>query len=333
MTLLPRMPLLSPALATIIAGLYMSAALAAPSDSWRYEWPKTDFTMTSVDLTEIFSGGPPKDGIPSIDDPSFAAIGDVDIPDIEPVIGFGVGDDMRAYPLRVLMWHEIVNDVVGGIPVAVTFCPLCNAAMVFDRRVDGQVLDFGTTGKLRHSDLVMYDRQSESWWQQFLGEAIVGSMTGKRLKLLPARIESFAKFRARAPQGKVLVPGFSLFRSYGENPYEGYDSLASPWLYRGDMPANIAPLARVVTVGGEAWSLDLLRQVRTIATGDMVITWEPGQASALDTSIIANGFDVGNVTVQRKTAGGEMEDIAYGVDFAFAFSAFYPDAPIHLEAP
>ena len=324
---------LRPALAALIIGLSASAALAAPGDQWRYEWPKTDFTITSVDLSEIFSGGPPKDGIPSIDDPQFAAIDEVELPDNEPVIGFGVGDDIRAYPLRVLMWHEIVNDVVGGVPVAVTFCPLCNASMVFDRRVDGQVLDFGTTGKLRNSDLVMYDRQSESWWQQFLGEAIVGSMTGTRLKHLPARIESFAKFRARAPHGKVLAPGVSLFRSYGKNPYEGYDSLATPWLYRGAMPANIAPLARVVTVGREAWSLDLLRETRRIAKGDMVITWEPGQASALDTAIIANGFDVGNVLVQRKTADGALEDIAYGVDFAFAFNAFYPNATIHIEAP
>ncbi len=99
------------------------------------------------------------------------------------------------------------------------------------------------------------------------------------------------------------------------------------------MPANIAPLARVVTVGGEAWSLDLLRQTGRIDKGDMVITWEPGQASALDTAIIANGFDIGNVLVQRKTADGVLEDIAYGVDFAFAFRAFYPEATIHIEAP
>lgn len=327
---LPRLYLV---LVLLIIGLYASDAPAAPGDRWQYEWPKTDFTITSIDLAEIFSGGPPKDGIPSIDDPSFVAIEDAVLEDIEPVIGLNVGDDFRAYPLQVLMWHEIVNDVVGGVPVTVTFCPLCNASMVFDRRLDGQVLDFGTTGKLRNSDLVMYDRQTESWWRQFLGEAIVGSMTGKRLKLLPARIESFANFRARAPQGKVLKPNFSLFRDYGRNPYEGYDSLSSPWLYKGDLPVDIAPLARVVTVDGEAWSLDLLRKLGTIAKDDMVISWEPGQSSALDTSIIAQGFDIGNVVVQRKTDGEVMEDIPYGVDFAFAFRAFYPDAPIHLEAP
>ena len=334
-----RFTRLSPRLAMTLAlfGLVIGvAALAAGAiaspDTWRYEWSRTNFDKTSVDFDEIFSGGPPKDGIPSIDDPAFVDVAEVsNLPDREPVIGFAVGDDIRAYPLRILMWHEIVNDVVGGVPVAVTFCPLCNAAIVFDRRVDGQVLEFGTTGKLRYSDLVMYDRQTESWWQQFLGEAIVGDMLGTRLDMLPSRIESFANFRARAPEGRVLVPAFLSMRSYGDNPYEGYDSLSSPWLYRGDMPTEIAPLARVVTVGREAWSLALVRERKRIEKDGIVITWEPGQASALDTGVIAEGFDVGNVIVQRRNGSGALEDTVYGVDFAFAFRAFYPDAPIHVD--
>jgi hypothetical protein len=310
-----------------------SAAQASP-EIWQREWPNTDFTRSSVDFDEIFSGfasSTGKDRIPSIDEPKFEPVGEVDLPDREPVVGFAIGDDIRAYPLRILTWHEIVNDVVGGVPIAVTFCPLCNAAVVFDRRVDGQTLEFGTTGKLRNSDLVMYDRQTESWWQQFLGEAIVGEMTGKRLEFLPARIESYARFRDRAPDGKVLVPNFFSRRPYGKNPYGGYDSLAQPFLYRGKLPDGIPPLARVVTIGKQAWALSLVRERKRIVAGDIVITWQPGQASALDTEIIAEGFDVGNVVVQRPNAAGELEDIVYGVDFAFAFHAFYPDAPIHSE--
>ena len=112
--------------------------------------------------------------------------------DTEPVVRRIINGKARAYPLRILTWHEIVNDELGGVPVAVTYCPLCNSAIIFDRRLDGKVLDFGTTGKLRHSDMVMYDRQTKNWWQQFLGQGIVGEMTGKRLKTIPARLESFA---------------------------------------------------------------------------------------------------------------------------------------------
>ena len=135
---------------------------------WKVEWRNTDFAKSTIDFSEVMSGGPPKDGIPAIDTPQFKTVSEIDdIQDREPVISLAINGDARAYPLRVLTWHEIANDTVGGVPVAVTFCPLCNAAIVFDRRLaDGRVLDFGTTGKLRNSDLVMYDRQTESWWQQ-----------------------------------------------------------------------------------------------------------------------------------------------------------------------
>ena len=139
---------------------------------WSWEWPKTDFKKTAVDFKEIISGGPPKDGIPSIDNPRFMPASKVNSQDLaptEPVIGLTINGKSRAYPLRILTWHEIVNDELAGTPVTVTYCPLCNSTIVFDRRIDGKVLDFGTTGKLRNSDMVMYDRQTESWWQQLYG--------------------------------------------------------------------------------------------------------------------------------------------------------------------
>tara|TARA_B100000315_G_scaffold5844_1_gene5856 strand:- start:850 stop:1917 length:1068 start_codon:yes stop_codon:yes gene_type:complete len=305
---------------------------------WVREWPRTDFSKHAVDLGEIFSGGPLKDGIPAIDLPRFTAVDKVrGLGRDEPVISLAVGGEMRAYPLSVLIWHEIVNDTVGGVPVTVTFCPLCNSSIVFDRRLSfggrERVLDFGTTGKLRRSDMVMYDRQTESWWQQFLGEAIIGELTGAELTMLPSRVESFARFRQRAKQagkeGRVLVPGNPDLRSYGRNPYAGYDS-GRPFLYAGKMPDGIAPLARVVVVGKEAWSLDLLRKRGAFDAGDLVFTWTPGQNSALDNARIARGRDVGNVTVQRRTGEG-LEDVVYDVNFAFAFTAFHPKGVMHLE--
>lgn len=299
-----------------------------PPGSWEYEFPKTDFAIKSIPLSEIISGGPPRDGIPSIDDPIFKPIADIsDLEATEPVIGLIVNGAARAYPLRILMWHEIVNDTIGGVPVAVTYCPLCNSAVVFDRRFDDQVLSFGTTGKLRKSDLVMYDRQTETWWQQFLGEGLIGKYTGETLKVLPSRLESYENFIKRAPDGMVLVPNRPSQRNYGGNPYVAYDRQNAPYpLFQGDLPEYINPMARIVVINEKAWSLDLLREKGIVTDGDLKITWTAGQNSALDKATISKGRDVGNVVAQRNG-----EDTVYDVTFAFVFNAFHPDKRIIME--
>lgn len=325
------MPILRPIM-TLALGLFLlgaSAAWTAPEvpRDWQREWPRTDFSRTGVDLAEIQSGGPPKDGIPAIDRPRFAPLDQVtDLHPEETVISLIVGGEARAYPLRVLMWHEIVNDVVAGIPVAVTYCPPCNTSIVFDRRLDGRTLDFGTTGKLRHSDLVMYDRQTESWWQQFGGDAIVGELAGRSLEILPSRLESFASFRERAPGGRVLIPDRPGARAYGTNPYVGYDRAPRPFLFAGRLPEGVAPMLRVVAVGARAWALPLVRERERIKADDLRIDWRPGQVSALDAADITRGAEVGNVVVQR-----QGEDVPYVVTFAFAFFAFHPDGVLHTQ--
>ena len=323
-------------LAIAAAALLPAGAKAQPARWKREGWSRTDFTKSRADFSEFISGGPPKDGIPSIDRPAFAKIAQIrDLSGRDPVLSVTHNGDARAYPLRVLIWHEIVNDVVGGRPMTITYCPLCNSGIVFDRRVDGRVLDFGVTGKLRNSDLVMYDRQTESWWQQFTGEAIVGTLSGKKLKMAPARLESFAEFRRRHPEGKVLIPN-SRNRPYGMNPYAGYDTSKKPFLYRGDMPDGIEPLARVVVVRRPGRkplvvSLALLRQKRVFERDGVVLRWQTGQASALDTNVIAQGRDVGTVTAQTQGAGGAPTDVNYDVTFAFVAHAFHKDAPIIMK--
>lgn len=314
-----------PALALVASA---APALAEPA-FWRASWPDTDFSKTSVEFSEIRSGGPPKDGIPPIDRPKFVLQAEYrGAGESEPVIAFARDGDARAYPLRILIWHEIVNDVVGGVPVSVTYCPLCNSAIVFDRRVDGKALDFGTTGKLRNSDLVMYDRQTESWWQQFTGDGIVGEMTGRRLRMLPARVESLSRFRARFPDGAVLVPTDPRMRPYGVNPYVGYDTSARPFLYDGDLPGGIAPLAYVVRVGDEAWPLETLRAKGRIVSEDLVLSWSSGRNSALDEREIGKGRDIGNVVVQRRTPEGLKEEV-HDLTFAFVFHAFIEGGTLH----
>ena len=278
---------------------------------------KTDFTKTSVDLAEFLGGGPPKDGIPAIDAPKFESIAAARgwLSDKSPVISLRVGDAARAYPLAVLMWHEIANDTLGGKPVVVTFCPLCNTALVFDRELDGVVHDFGTTGNLRFSDLVMYDRQTESWWQQATGEAIVGELTGMRLKFLPAQIVSLADFAAAHPDGDVLSRDTGFSRDYGQNPYVGYDTVdQNPFLFDGVLDGRLPPKERVVTVGegdnAVAFPYSELRKVgvapATIGGDEIVVFWTPGTASALDGPSIDDSEDIGSTGVFEAVIGGRQ---------------------------
>jgi len=312
--------------------LCVSPSRADPNPNAWENW-RTDFSIFNVKLSEIQSGGPSKDGIPSIDDPKFASISEVDLADTEPVIGFSHNGEAKAYPLSVLMWHEIANDIVGGHPFAVTYCPLCNAAIVFDAEFEGQRLDFGTTGRLRNSDLLMYDRQSESWWQQFSGEAIIGKQTGKSLKIAPSRLESFANFKKRFPDGKVLVPNNPGLRNYGRNPYVGYDSRDAPYpLYTGTLPDDINPMARVVVLRSEGKAVEIVSLAKITKTGalevgDFQLSWEAGQASALDESQIAKGKDVGNL-IAVETFNGEQRDAVHDITFAFVAHAFHPEIQI-----
>ncbi|WP_420549866.1 DUF3179 domain-containing protein [Curvivirga sp.] len=312
----------------ICLGVIASFDVVGAEKDWRNSWPNTDFSKYNVDLSEILSGGPTKDGIPPIDNPIFiqASQNQVIEPN-EPVISIIHNDIAKAYPLRIMMWHEIVNDEIGDLPIAVTFCPLCNASIVYDRRLNNEIYTFGTTGKLRHSDLIMWDRQTESWWQQFSGEAIVGELTGSELTVIPSRLESFKKFLARTDENALLlVPNDQNMRPYGSNPYSRYDG-GYPFLYKGDLPENIKPLERVVSLSDrkQAWSFSYLKEHGQITTDENIeITWEAGQVSALDTEWIPNGKDVGNIIVRQNG-----KDIPYFVEFAFAFYAFHPEAPIH----
>ena len=276
----------------------------------------TDFSQHSVPFAEILSGGPPKDGIPAIDFPEFVSVEVASewLSDVEPVIFVQVGEDARAYPIQVLIWHEIVNDTVGDLPLTVTFCPLCNTAIVFEREVDGQVLDFGTTGRLRNSNLIMYDRQTENWWQQATGEVIVGDMLGTQLTLYPASIISWGDFAAAFPDGMVLSRETGFSRQYGQNPYFGYDDINnSPFLFRGETPGQLPAMERVLALelNGEtvAYAYSTLSELQVVhdqVGGEgVVVFWTEGTASALDTSRMSDGRDVGSASAFSPIVNGE----------------------------
>jgi hypothetical protein len=275
----------------------------------------TDFSKHNVPYSQILSGGPPKDGIPALDAPEFVSIPQADqwLKSLEPVVVVKVGKEARAYPIQILMWHEIANDTVAGEPLVVTFCPLCNTAIAFKRTVNGQILDFGTTGRLRYSNLIMYDRQTETWWQQATGDAIAGELTGTQLEFFPAAMISWQDFKALHPDGSVLSRETGYARDYGRNPYAGYDNVnQSPFLFDGNTPGQMPPMARVLTVdlNGEAvaYPYDTLSERNvindTVGGDEIAVFWAKGTASALDNRNIPEGRDVGAaVSYSRQVAG------------------------------
>ena len=294
----------------------------------------TDFCRHLVPLSQFQAGGPGKDGIPALDHPHFAPVSTVDwLAWREPVIELAVGHDVRAYPLEILIWHEIANDQVGGVPVAVTFCPLCDTAIVFDRRVGGHTLSFATTGNLRNSDLVMYDRTTESWWQQFGGQALVGHYAGTRLGQLPARIVAWREFLHAYPRGLVLTRDTGFSRPYGQNPYSGYDDAATPPFFP-TAHANdrrLPPKERVVFIQRGRDSvvvpfsvLQRRHLIRVTVGGDhLVVRWRGGVVSALDSASIPRGRDVGAASVSEHS-----KPVVFDEPFWFAVAAFRPHVRI-----
>jgi hypothetical protein len=269
-----------------------------------------------VDPAQIIPGGPPPDGIPPIDGPKFNRASQVGwLKDREPVLSLEVEKESRAYPAQILTWHEIVNDTVAGVPVTITYCPLCNSAVAFDRRVGERILDFGTSGQLYFSALVMYDRQTESLWSQFTGEAIAGRLTSTTLETFPVSTVSWASWRKANQNGWILSRNTGFDRDYGRNPYVRYDDPdKDPFLFEGEADKRMPPMTRVVGVriGDQSAAVVLEPLIENkvqhvqLAGRSLAIFARPGTASALDTSEIHEGKDVAETGVFDASVGGKV---------------------------
>jgi hypothetical protein len=281
---------------------------------WPWELPE-DEVPASVPLSEIRSGGPPPDGIPPIDDPVFESIADAGewLEPQSPVLVMEVSGEARAYPLAILTFHEIVNDVIADEAVLVTYCPLCNSGLAFERTLDGELLSFGTSGRLWNSNLVMYDRGTRSLWSQFTGEAIVGDRLGDTLARLPLQITSWRQFASDWPDGLALSRDTGHSRPYGDNPYIGYEDGERPLLFRDETGGPLPQMERIVATGGEddpvAYPLELLQDERvvhdTVAGDPVVVWWTPGTASALDQRSIDDSKDVGATGLFHRIVDGQ----------------------------
>ena len=286
------------------------------------QWRETDFHRFTVDPDEIISSGAGRNGIPPIYQPKFISVieaatlpwmtGDHPVAVVE-IDGFA-----RAYPLGILTFHEVVNDNIGGVPVLVTYCPLCYTTLAFKRVVDGVELNFGTTGNVRLSNLIMWDDHTESWWQQADGQAIVGAAAGERLEFIPAYTTSFREFARSYEDGRVLSPASGspeFWPFYGGSQYFGYDSPNNPpSLFLGQPDERLSPTERIlgVEVGDEvvAFPFATLRQQRVVNTvigGEpVVVFWKAGTRSALDEEVIADSHDSGSAAAFSRRFGDSV---------------------------
>lgn len=314
----------SPTGPVTLTGLDGLEESAAKRHQLNYNW-FTDFNKRTVDLTEI-SNLLPRDRITPVDDPLFALASEAPgyMRAREPVIAVKINGDARAYPLAILMWQEVVNDTVGGEPLTITFCPLCNTAVAFERTLEGHELTFGTSGNLRNSDLVMWDRQTESWWQQITGEAIVGQLAGKTLTQVPAPIIAWETFLAEYPDGKLLLrvvdsSGLEI-RQYDRPPYAGYDSVdTNPFAFDGPIDSRLPANVRVLTIkSGEesvAYPWPFLKEAQvindTVGGVDLVAFFDDGTLSAfLDAS--SREQTSGSSTVFNREVDGQTLTFTLG---------------------
>jgi len=296
-----------------LSGSSMYADLAQLKRGWR-----TDFSRHSVPLSSFQRGGPGRDGIAAVEQPWIVPAGRVDfLPPEEPVLELVVRGEARAYPFGILLLHEIVNDRIAGVPVVVTFCPLCNTALAFDRRLAGRTLTFRVTGNLRNADLVMYDRQTESWWQQFGGEGLVGHYAGAKLRRLPSRSVLWRDFRREHPEGLVVTDRADRSFLYGKNPYLGAldPRTPAPFPALGGDDRRLPPSERVVLIerGGRALAVPF-----SALAGKGAVDVE---VSGVRLHVRLNGR-----TADVRDERGRL--IAFSEPFWFAAASFRPDVEL-----
>jgi hypothetical protein len=277
----------------------------------------TDWSRRTVDPGEFLVGIPavdPRDRIPPIDTPRFEPIEAADwLDDREPGALVQFNDEVRFYPLSILTRHEIVNDRYGDIPVAVTFCPLCNTALTFDRRVDGEALRFGVSGLLRKSDLVMWDDATTTLWQQITGKAVVGELAGTQLDIISTAIVSYGDAKESFPDALSLATDTGFGINYGANPYEAYSSSNQPFLFDDDPDPRFPALSRVVGVSvdgvDKAYPFELISEKGAVndVLGDtpIAVLWGGETADALDSSTVADGQAIGSGIAFDRTVGGQ----------------------------
>ena len=274
-----------------------------------------------VSPDKLISGGPPKDGIPSIDNPKFVSVSDADewIQDDELVLAITYKGEKRVYPLQILVWHEIVNDVIAGDPILITYCPLCGSGIAYERKIDGNPVEFGVSGKLYNSNLVMYDRKTDTYWTQIDGNAIVGQLTGQRLTSISIDTVVWRDWKENNADSMVLSQDTGFMRLYGDDPYGNYYE-NSFLFFPVENTDNRIP-AKTVVFGVEVNGTYKAYRQDDVKEAGLI------EDSVGDVDVIISIDDSGVVTITNKKTG---EKIVKERDFWFAWYAFHPDTTLFL---
>lgn len=305
-------------------------------------------TNAIVPESKIVSGGVGKDGIPSIDEPKFVSTQEATfLKEEDKVIGVSINGVAKAYPLSILVWHEIVNDEINGLPIAVTYCPLCFTSMVFERSIDGNIVEFGVSGKLYNSNLVMYDRTSDTLWSQGLGVGIAGEHVGYKLKKIPFDVTEWRYWKEAYPDTLVLTQDTGALRPYGVDPYGDYyirDDILFPVDHRDD---RLKPKTLVYGIDNKAYTFDAIAREKIINDEDRVIISIDGLVRAFDRSIDGKRLEFildGNIIKDKETRsmwniegmaiegsmkGKKLDRLVLEPSFWFSWASFYKDTEIY----
>ena len=302
----------------VAAGLLLMMKVAAGGP-----WNGFDVQDTLIPTAAIESGGPPRDGIPTIDQPHFTTAVEADwLQADDRVLGIERNGVARAYPVAILNWHEIVNDIIGGEPITVTYCPLCGTGIAFKSVVSGRKLRFAVSGLLYNSDVLLYDRETKSLWSQIMGKAVTGQFKGVALQSIPMSHTTWQDWKKRFPGSVVLSRETGVKRDYTRNPYQGYASSRNVWFSISGQSNELHPKAWVVGVQRgkhyKAYPFDELARsngiVREQLGGEeIVVRYDVSSRSA---------------TVTDQT-GVEIPTVSA---YWFAWYAFHPDTEV-FRAP
>ena len=301
-------------LGAIVLFAYNAVLLAQPLNGF-------DLRGATIPENEVFKGGPPKDGIPSIDNPRFvkaeksSQLGDSDL-----VLGIALNGIAKAYPLPIMNWHEIVNDKFGDLPVVITFCPLCGSGMAFESTMDGRPLTFGVSGLLYNSDVLLYDRQTESLWSQLKSSAVTGFYKTRQLNPVPMQHTTWQHWREQYPDTLVLSFDTGFSRNYSRNPYEGYENIKQTYFPVKFRAKGLHPKERIIgfTINGKAkaWPFVELRKAGGVVNdvvGDLPVTVRFNEEYESADVFDKQGKMLTSVTL-----------------FWFAWAAFHPDTELYL---